>query len=135
MPAAIEVHPLEQFFLEPPSAGDSCLLIIFGASGDLTRRKLVPGLYNLSCVGCMNPQFEVLGVGRTQMRTEDFRASMREALMSSNDARDFTETGWREFENHLNYYVGDINDDKFYSQLRDHLDQTQRTGSSRNRLF
>jgi glucose-6-phosphate 1-dehydrogenase len=131
----IDVNPRETFSPEAPATGDSCLLIIFGASGDLTRRKLVPGLYNLSCVGCMNPQFEVLGVGRTQMRTEDFRASMREALMSSNDARDFTETGWREFENHLNYYVGDINDDKFYSQLRDHLDQTQRTGSSRNRLF
>ncbi|MGB6773811.1 MAG: hypothetical protein WBE45_05490, partial [Terriglobales bacterium] len=38
--------------------GDSCVLIIFGASGDLTKRKLIPGLYNLACEGCMNPQFE-----------------------------------------------------------------------------
>ena len=111
------------------------MLVIFGASGDLTRRKLVPGLYNLSCVGCMNPQFEVLGVGRTPMRSEDFRAKMREALEGSSDARDFTESGWREFENRLNYYVGDINDKNFYAQLREHLDQMQRSGSSPNRLF
>src|SRR5271165_2674554 len=107
--AVIEVNPLEKFSLDPLPAGDSCLLVIFGASGDLTRRKLIPGLYNLACVGCMNPQFEVLGIGRTPMRTEDFRAKMREALAGSGDARDFTENGWRGFENRLNYYVGDIN--------------------------
>ena len=63
--------------------GDPCVMVIFGAAGDLTRRKLIPGLYNLSCVGCMNPQFEVLGVGRTPMRSEDFRAKMREAVADS----------------------------------------------------
>ena len=134
-PSIIDVNPLEKFSLEPLPAGDSCLLVIFGASGDLTRRKLVPGLYNLACVGCMNPQFEVLGIGRTPMRSEDFRAKMREALAGSSDARDFTESGWRGFENRLNYYVGDINDKNFYAQLREHLDQMQRSGSSPNRLF
>jgi glucose-6-phosphate 1-dehydrogenase len=133
--AVIELDPLDKFSLEPLPAGDSCLLVIFGASGDLTRRKLVPGLYNLSCDGCMNPQFEVLGIGRTPLGSEDFRAKMREALVGSSDARDFTETGWREFEKRLNYYVGDINDDQFYTHLREHLDQIQRTGSSPNRLF
>jgi glucose-6-phosphate 1-dehydrogenase len=131
----IEANPLEKFSLEPLPAGDSCLLIIFGASGDLTRRKLIPGLYNLSCVGCMNPKFEVLGVGRTPMRSEEFRAKLRETVAGSADARDFTETGWREFENRLHYFVGDIGDDQFHNQLREHLDQMQRAGSSPNRLF
>ncbi len=135
MAAVIEVDPLEKFSIEPLPAADSCLLVIFGASGDLTRRKLIPGLYNLSCVGCMNPQFEVLGVGRTPMRSEDFRAKVREALAGSSDARDFTESGWREFEKRLNYFVGDINDGQFYNRLRDQLDQMQRAGSSPNRLF
>src|SRR6202166_3461649 len=98
MSAIIQASPLEKLSQEPLPAGDSCLLVIFGASGDLTRRKLVPGLYNLSCVGCMNPQFEVLGVGRTPMRSEDYRAKMREALEGSGDTRDFSESGWREFE-------------------------------------
>ena len=75
MSAVIDVNPLEQFSLEPLPTGDSCIVVIFGASGDLTRRKLIPGLYNLACVGCMNPQFQVVGIGRTPLSSEDFRAS------------------------------------------------------------
>jgi glucose-6-phosphate 1-dehydrogenase len=133
--AVIEVNPLEQFSLEPLPAGDSCLLVIFGASGDLTRRKLVPGLYNLACVGCMNPQFEVLGVGRTRMTSEEFRAKMREAVSKSGDTRGFTESQWREFEHRLHYFVGDLNDDQFYTNLRKQLGEMQQGGSSPNHLF
>jgi hypothetical protein len=66
MSAIIQAGPLEKFSQEPLPTGDSCVLVIFGASGDLTNRKLIPGLYNLACQGCMNPEFEVLGVGRTR---------------------------------------------------------------------
>jgi hypothetical protein len=59
MSAIIQASPLEKLSQEPLPTGDSCVLIIFGASGDLTKRKLIPGLYNLACEGCMNPQFEV----------------------------------------------------------------------------
>ena len=53
--------------------GDSCLVVIFGATGDLTRRKLVPALYDLACVGCTNRNFEVLGIGRTKLTDNDPR--------------------------------------------------------------
>jgi Glucose-6-phosphate dehydrogenase, NAD binding domain len=66
MSAIIQASPLEKLSQEPMPTGDSCVLIIFGASGDLTKRKLIPGLYNLACEGCMNPQFEVLGIGATE---------------------------------------------------------------------
>src|SRR5277367_210510 len=105
--AVIDVNPLEKFSLEPRPTGDSCLLVIFGASGDLTRRKLIPGLYNLACDGCMNPQFEVLGVGRTQMTSEQFRAELRESASKSGDTREFNEDHWKEFEQRLNYFTGD----------------------------
>jgi glucose-6-phosphate 1-dehydrogenase len=131
----VEVNPLQQFSPEPPSVGDSCLLIIFGASGDLTRRKLIPGLYNLACVGCMNPQFEVLGVGRTAMTSEEFRSKLRESTSTAGDTRDFSDNRWHEFENRLHYFPGDINDDQFYARLRDQLDKMQSGGSSPNRLF
>ena len=133
--AVIEVNPLEKFSLEPLPSGDSCLLVIFGALGDLTHRKLVPGLYNLACAGCMNPQFEVLGVGRTPMSSEAFREKMREAVGTSSDARGYNESAWHEFENRLDYLVGDINDDQFYSRLRDRMEEMERAGSSHNRLF
>lgn len=135
MSAVVDVKPLETFSREPLPVGDSCLLVIFGASGDLTRRKLIPSLYNLACVGCMNPRFEVLGVGRTKMTSEAFRSNMREDVAHSGDTRDFTQLGWQEFENRLHYFVGDVNDGQFYGRLRSHLDEMQRAGSSPNRLF
>jgi glucose-6-phosphate 1-dehydrogenase len=133
--AVIEVNPLEKFSLEPLPAGDSCLLVIFGASGDLTRRKLIPGLYNLACVGCMNPQFEVLGIGRTEMSSEEFRAKMHDAVSKSSDTREFNESHWKEFEQRLHYFVGDLNDAQFYTRLRSRLGEMQHSGSSPNQMF
>ena len=135
MSALIDINPLEKFSLDPLPAGDSCALVIFGASGDLTRRKLIPGLYNLACVGCMNPQFEVLGVGRTPMTSEEFRAKMREAASQSSDARDFNESHWKDFERRLHYFVGDLKDDQFYTRLRERLGEMERSASTPNRLF
>src|SRR5258707_526630 len=98
MSTIIEASPLEKPSREPLATGDSCVLVIFGASGDLTKRKLIPGLYNLACEGCMNPQFEVLGIGRTPMSSEDFRTKTGEAAARSEDARGFSESGWEDFE-------------------------------------
>src|ERR1700739_5182990 len=114
MSAIIQANPLEKLSQEPLPTGCSCVLVIFGASGDLTKRKLIPGLYNLACEGCMNPRFEVLGIGRTPMTSEEFRAKMREAAEQSPDTRNFNESQWKEFEHRLEYFEGDINKEDFY---------------------
>src|SRR5207244_10524265 len=57
-----------------------CALVIFGASGDLTMRKLVPGLYALASEGSLPAGFTVVGAGRTAMTDDEFRASMRQAV-------------------------------------------------------
>jgi glucose-6-phosphate 1-dehydrogenase len=135
MSAIIQVSPLEKLSQEPLPTGDSCVLVIFGASGDLTKRKLIPGLYNLACAGCMNPQFEVLGIGRTPMNSEEFRKKNGGAAAKSKDTRDFSESGWEDFEQRLHYMVGDINDPNVYSQLRVRLEEMEKNGSSPNHLF
>src|ERR1700746_2222352 len=135
MSATIQASPVEKLSQEPLPTGDSCVLVIFGASGDLTKRKLIPGLYNLACEGCMNPEFEVLGIGRTPMRSEEFRKKTGEAAAESKDTRNFSEPKWPDFEHPLHYMVGDINDPKFYSQLRVRLEQMEKNGSSPNHLF
>ena len=135
MSAVVEVNPFEQFSLEPLPAGDSCLLVIFGASGDLTRRKLIPGLYNLACVGCMNPQFEVLGVGRTALSSEEFRGKLRESASKSGDTRNFNDSQWDDFAQRLHYFVGDINDPEFYNHLRDKLGEMGKSVVKPNHLF
>jgi glucose-6-phosphate 1-dehydrogenase len=135
MSAIIQANPLEKLLQEPLPTGDSCVLVVFGASGDLTKRKLIPGLYNLSCVGCMNPEFEVLGIGRTPMSSEEFRGKTGEAAAKSKDTRDFSESGWSDFQRRLHYMVGDIHNPNFYPQLRNQLEEMEKKGSSPNHLF
>ena len=55
---------------------EPCVMVIFGASGDLTKRLLVPSLYNLACDGLLSPKFAVLGTGRSDISNEQFRESM-----------------------------------------------------------
>ena len=135
MSATIEANPITGLTPGRLPQADSCLLVIFGASGDLAKRKLVPSLYNLACFGCMNPDFEVLGVGRTQMSDDDFRTKMHDATSKAGDTRDFSESGWDDFARRLHYFVGDLNNPDFYKKLHDKLDQMQKAGSSANRLF
>jgi len=117
-----------------PQAG-SAVLVIFGASGDLTRRKLIPALYDLTCVGCVPRQFEVLGVGRTPMTTEEFRARMRQGALDSGGIRELDPDQWANFEKRLFYLVGDANDRAFYSRLGARLEEMRAAGSSPNHLF
>ena len=135
MSAIIQARPVDKLSQERLPTGDSCVLVIFGASGDLTKRKLIPGLYNLACEGCMNPQFEVLGIGRTPMNSEEFRKKSGEAAAKSKDTRDFSETGWTDFQTRLHYVEGDINNPNFYPQLRSRMEEMEKSGSSPNHLF
>ena len=62
------------------NAPNRCAIVIFGASGDLTKRKLVPALFELHCQGHLAEGFAVLGVGRTAFTDEEFRDTQRSAL-------------------------------------------------------
>src|SRR6266496_2446940 len=103
MSTTVEATPVVRPAITPLPKGESCVLVIFGASGDLTRRKLIPALYDLACIGCMNPTFDVLGIGRTPMTSEEFRVRMHRAAAVSKEARDFTEEHWSDFEKRLFY--------------------------------
>jgi glucose-6-phosphate 1-dehydrogenase len=117
-----------------PQAG-SAVVVIFGASGDLTQRKLIPALYDLTCVGCVPRKFEVLGVGRTPMTTEEFRARMRQGASESGGIRQLDQEQWANFEKRLFYLVGDPGNREFYQDLSFKLDEMHKAGSSTNHLF
>jgi len=123
--------------LETPSLpkGDSCLVIIFGGTGDLTRRKLMPALYDLACVGCTDRDFQVLGVGRTKLSDDDFRARLREGTEKSKDTRHFSDEGWTDFIGRLHYLIGDANQRDFYPHLKAKIEELQKNGASKNILF
>jgi len=111
------------------------LMVIFGASGDLTRRKLIPALFDLACVGCMNPFFQVVGTGRTEMTTEEFRKEMHDAAKSSRDARDFNDTRWEWFAERLHYIPGDIKDPKLFKEISEKLDSLNQASRPHNRIY
>ena len=122
--------------IEPPlpTAG-SCLLVIFGGTGDLTKRKLIPALYDLACIGCTNPTFHVLGVGRTPLTDVQFRERMHEFAAKSKDARNYSESQWKQFAERLSYLIGDANQPEFYPLLQEKIEKMQAAGASSNVLF
>jgi len=127
----------EPFKITPSSLpmADSCLLVIFGGTGDLTRRKLIPALYDLACIGCTNSNFDVLGVGRTQLTDDQFRERMHEGTAKSKDARNYSENGWSDFAKRLHYVVGDANHPDFYPDLKARIEEMQKNGASKNVLY
>jgi len=131
---AVQTAPFKITAPALPKAG-SCLLVIFGGTGDLTKRKLIPALYDLACIGCTNPTFDVLGVGRTQLTDDQFRERMHEGAAKSKDARNYSEDRWADFAKRLHYLVGDANHPDFYSQLKSKIDEMQKHGASKNVLF
>ncbi len=136
MSTVIHAEPRERTSVPSLPKADNCILVIFGASGDLTRRKLIPALYDLSCVGCMSGAcFDIVGVGRTPMTTDQFRADMREAVSKVHDLPHLTPQCWESFEKRLQYFPGDVNDPAFYPKLADHLAQMQQNWGSPNHLF
>jgi len=115
--------------------GDSVLLVIFGATGDLSRRKLMPALYDLACIGCTHRNFEVLGVGRTKLADDEFRERMHDGAAKSSEARGFSEEGWNGFAKRLHFLVGDANLPEFYPHLKQKIKELQKQGASKNLLF
>ncbi|MEP6921365.1 MAG: glucose-6-phosphate dehydrogenase [bacterium] len=119
--------------LEQPT--DPSVVVIFGATGDLTKRKLLPALYRLSLQRLIPAEFAIVGVARQPMTDDEFRARMREALVEFGDAP-LDEGAWDSFAAGLFYVSGDFNDAAIYEQLKSRLetiDQERKTGG--NRLY
>ena len=95
-------------------------MVIFGATGDLTKRKLFPALYNLAKEGHMPPNFAIVGVGRQEMRSEEFRDQMVANLKEYGSSDDGKLLEW--FCERTHYTGGDFNDDKkLFADLEDLL--------------
>src|SRR6476659_5730608 len=114
---------------------DGCAFVIFGASGDLTRRKLVPALYNLACQDLLPPGFAVIGFALTPMTDAGFRNQMEESVKHSPDVLAFRQKLWDEFVPALHYITADFESPEGYQQLAARLsDMDTERGCSGNRL-
>lgn len=100
--------------------GPPCIFVIFGASGDLTKRKLIPALFNLRCVGLLPDRFAVIGVAITPGDDASFRERM------TNDIRQFAThpvdpAAWDAFVSSCHYVAGDFNDATVFAALKDKI--------------
>src|SRR6202522_4039219 len=90
--------------------GDPCVMVIFGAAGDLTARLLLPALYNLARADLLSKEFAVLGVARAQMTDEDFRKRIKDDVKEY--CGDCIEDAlWESFSRRFYYFAGDFGDD------------------------
>jgi glucose-6-phosphate 1-dehydrogenase len=114
--------------------GDPCVMVIFGASGDLTRRKLLPALYNLAKNQLLSREFAIIGVARDSMSTEVFRARLKQ------DMQDFTGASidadldkW--LEERMYYITGEFGDSKTFQQLKDLLQKVDKEQNTQRNYF
>jgi glucose-6-phosphate 1-dehydrogenase len=107
----------------------------FGASGDLTKRLLLPAIYNLACDKLLPRTCAIVGVARAELDHDKFREQMSAAIRQFT-TRDFDETVWNDFVRNIYYVKGDFDAPDTYQQLARSLDEVDTTHQTRgNRLF
>jgi glucose-6-phosphate 1-dehydrogenase len=117
-------------------AADPCVVVLFGASGDLTARKLVPGLYNLCREGLLPAAFATLGFARREKSDAQFRAEMLVAVNKHSRLKPVLPEVWRNFGGAIGYHTARFDDAAGYASLRARLEQLDRErGTQGNRLF
>lgn len=116
---------------------DPCTVVIFGAGGDLTRRKLVPALYSLAHDKILPDDFALLGVAREAWDDDAFRAVLRKAIEESDEAGELDEESWKWFSSRCFYASGDFTTTEAYRAVGNHLNAIESRDPKRekNRLF
>ena len=114
---------------------DPCSIVIFGASGDLTSRKLIPALYQLYKEKQMPSAFRVVGFARRDKTDATWRQELRTALDQFSRTKPIDEKVWQEFSQNLFYCIGDLTDTAAYRKLEEKLSSFGQPGLRQNLLF
>src|SRR6266550_1566624 len=129
-----QMNPLREG-LSTRAVPQPCSIVIFGATGDLTHRKLIPALYNLAADGELPPTVAIIGFARRPKSDDDFRKEMEEA------GRDFSRQAvrdeiWKTFSQSLSYHQSEFGDEAGYKSLGERLEKIDNERGTRgNRLF
>ncbi len=128
-------NPLREGLSETRTV-DPCIMVIFGATGDLTQRKLLPALYSLAADQPPLPaNFTVVGVARRDWSTDYFRSYVQEGIKQY-ARQPYDETLWESFSKGISYCQVEFDDDAAYRVLAETLDQLDRErGTNGNRIF
>jgi glucose-6-phosphate 1-dehydrogenase len=115
---------------------EPCIMVIFGATGDLTSRKLLPALYNLALEHPLPPQFTVVGMARRPLSHDDFRKMAFDAITTNSRTQPISPSVWDTFSKGIFYNQGEFHDRAAFERLGQLLDQIDRDrGTMGNRIF
>ena len=118
------------------TTAEPCSVILFGASGDLAKRKVIPAMYDLAQHDSLGERYAIVGFARTPMTDESFRATIGEAAKTISEVGPIDPAKWKEFSSNLYYSAGEYGDLNSFAQLAKRLaeiDKEKKLGG--NRLF
>jgi len=113
---------------------DPCVMVIFGASGDLTKRKLIPALYNLAKDNLLSKEFALVGFARNELTSEEFREKIGEEI-SQFATTNVDPDLWHWFSRRIYYVSGDFDDPTAYQRLNAQLAAIDEEHGTRSNYF
>jgi len=116
------------------SAGSPCMMVIFGASGDLTKRKLVPALINLAQEKLLSQQFAIVGFAFDAMTTDSFREHLSEEIKQF-EAGPVDANLWNWFLERIYYVQGDFKDPAAYQRLKQQITEAEQKHATEGNRF
>ena len=129
------INPLE----EPGRSSrcmDPCVLVIFGATGDLTGRRLIPAIYNLGREGLLPSNFACVGFARRPKSHEEFREEVKQDVITYSRTKPIDDSFWVNFQDQIFYHRSEFDSDEGYQNLARFLSQIDtRYGTRGNRIF
>ena len=114
---------------------EPCSIVIFGASGDLTARKLIPALYHLFCEKQLPDPFRIVGFARREKSDTGWREELKADLHKFSRTKSVDEAHWAAFAEHVFYCRGEFSDLQAYQRLREQLGVFGNEQLRRNLLF
>src|SRR3954447_22303703 len=109
----------------------SCAMVIFGAAGDLTKRLVVPALYNLTCAGLLPDEFSIIGFDFADPPAADWRTPLagmtEEFVTAGGEGSSFNRDAWQFLASRMSYMKGDLTNPQSYAQLKAKLQEKDRT--------
>ena len=134
MTETLFVNPLEEITTQKTL--DPCIIVIFGATGDLTGRKLLPALYNLAKEGQLPSHFACVGFARRNKTNEQFRQEMLDAVSKHSRTKPIDQPLWQSFSEQIFYHCSEFDNDVGYQSLATFLqDIDAKFGTRGNRVF
>ena len=107
------------------------IVYIFGGSGDLTQRKLIPALYNLYLDNYLPDQFQIIGVGRNAFADKDYRSHLKKGAQQFSRRKPTVKDGWNKFIGNVTYAKYDLTAEKTYSSIAKNIKQVEKQWSEK----